>query len=82
MKQIQLLKNFGLNNNKVRGYKVIYFFLTIAIIVVVYYIVLAIYYNSESFFRIKNSIEEYTANSNELNQHIEELKSVELDIGK
>ena len=58
----------------------IYFFLTIAIIVVVYYIVLAIYYNSESFFRIKNSIEEYTANSNELNQHIEELKSLELDI--
>lgn len=45
-----------------------------------YYISLEIYYDSKSFSKIKNSIKKYTINSNELNKHIEELKSLELDI--
>ena len=56
------------------------FFLIIVSIVIVYYISLEIYYDSKSFSKIKNSIKKYTINSNELNKHIEELKSLELDI--
>ena len=56
------------------------FFLIIVSIVIMYYISLEIYYDSKSFSKIKNSIKKYTINSNELNKHIEELKSLELDI--
>lgn len=56
------------------------FFLIIVSIVIIYYISLEIYYDSKSFSKIKNSIKKYTINSNELNKHIEELKSLELDI--
>lgn len=38
------------------------------------------YYNSETFKGIKDGIKEYTKNCNDLNEHIEELKSAYLNI--
>lgn len=55
-------------------------FFVILIIALLYQALLEIYYGSKSFFKIKNSIEKYTKNTNDLNKYIEELKNFELDI--
>ena len=47
----------------------------ILIIIIAYFIYEYVYYKSEKFKDIKSSIEEYTNNCNELNNHIEKLKN-------
>ncbi len=41
-----------------------------------------IYYRSKSFIELKNKIEKYTVDCNELNEHIEELKRTHIGIDK
>lgn len=52
--------------------------LSIAIIVIAWKIYEAIYYKSSGFLNIKNHIESYINECNELNNHIEELKDTKL----
>ena len=49
-------------------------------LVLVYKIYNILYFRSNKFKNIKDSIKEYTKNCNELNHHIEELKSSSVDI--
>ena len=49
-------------------------------LVLVYKIYSILYFKSNKFKNIKDSIKEYTKNCNELNHHIEELKSSSVDI--
>ena len=49
-------------------------------LVLVYKIYSILYFRSNKFKNIKDSIKEYTKNCNELNHHIEELKSSSVDI--
>ena len=41
----------------------------------IYQIYCSLYFNSENFKKIKDSINEHTEDCNELNHHIEELKT-------
>lgn len=45
-----------------------------------YQIYVMVYFKSDKFKAIKNSVEEYTANCNDLNHHIQELKNAYVDI--
>ncbi|MFZ6771143.1 HNH endonuclease [Undibacterium sp. SXout7W] len=47
---------------------------------VAYKIYVSLYFKSKKFNAIKNSIEQYTKNCNDLNKHIEDLKSSYVDI--
>ena len=46
----------------------------------IYQVYSFIYFNSQKFKKLKNSIQEYTDKCNELNRHIEELKCSYLDV--
>ncbi|MBK8570566.1 MAG: hypothetical protein IPN81_11810 [Nitrosomonadales bacterium] len=52
----------------------------IIFIFVAYKIYVSLYFKSEKFHAIKNSIKQYTKNCNDLNDHIENLKSSYSDI--
>ena len=63
------------------------FFLITIILVIAWKIYEFVYYNSEKFVSIKNRIEKYIIDCNELNDHIEQLKNTylgidQLDYGK
>lgn len=53
-------------------------FLAIAIIIIAWKIYESVYYKSASFLEIKNRINAYINDCNELNRHIEELKNASL----
>lgn len=56
------------------------FILIIIAAYIAYQIYVMVYFRSDKFKAIKQSVENYTANCNELNHHIQELKNAYVDI--
>lgn len=54
--------------------------LVVFLVFIAYKIYVSLYFKSEKFIAIKTSIEQYTKNCNDLNDHIEKLKSSYSDI--
>lgn len=57
------------------------FFGAVVLVFAAYRIYAAMYLNGEKFSAIKNGIAKYTKNCNDLNEHIEDLKSSYADVG-
>ena len=53
--------------------------IVVSLIILVYEIYKYFYFNSKKFLKIKNEIYEYTNECNDLNNHIEELKTSYID---
>ena len=63
------------------------FIVIVTLLIIAWLLYKFIYYRSESFIELKNKIEKYTKDCNELNEHIDELKRThigidQLDYGK
>lgn len=56
--------------------------LIIIFLIIAYYTYAYFYFNSEEFLKIKEDIQEYTKECNDLNEHIEELKNAYIDFKK
>ncbi len=67
------------NYNKEIVFHALLFLFTMGIGNIIYLIYESRYFKNEEFLEIKNNIQDYTKECNELNQHIEELKNAYID---
>lgn len=54
----------------------------IILLILAWFLYKLIYYRSDSFIELKNKIEKYTKDCNDLNDHIEELKRTHIGINQ